>query len=109
MRLTVENAQAEYERLNAVYHGGRLPDVEIEIVADLRHNIGRRSRIWGATTRDADGFHVQLLAGTPWEVWLVKLAHEQVHVKLWPKSHRSKEWRDEVARLGREGLLAEVF
>jgi hypothetical protein len=39
----------------------------------------------------------------------LKLAHEMVHVKIWPKSHRSKAWRDERQRLAEAGFLAEVF
>jgi hypothetical protein len=109
MKLTVENAQREYQRLSVVYFADELPDVEIEVVRDLRAHGGTRSRIWGQVQKDGDIFRIELLAGMPWELWVVKLAHEMLHVKLWPKSHRSKEWRDEVARLGREGLIAEVF
>lgn len=109
MRLTVESAQAEYHRLNTVYFDGALPDVDIEIVNDLRMNVGRRSRLWGATSKMAQEFKIQLVAGMPYELWLLKLGHEMVHVEIWPRSHRSKEWRNERARLGRSGFFAEVF
>jgi hypothetical protein len=107
--LTEEIAQAEYHRLSALYFDGSLPDVEIEIVKDLRLDGAKRSRLWGATTKGPDGFRVQLQANMPTELWLLKLAHEALHVRLWPRSHRSRAWKSEVARLASAGLLAEVF
>jgi hypothetical protein len=107
--LTEESAQREYHRLNVTYFDSSLPDVEIEIVKDLRLDGAKRSRLWGATTKGPDGFKIQLQHGQPTELWTLKLAHEMAHVKHWPKSHRSRAWKAEVARLASAGLLAEVF
>jgi len=42
-------------------------------------------------------------------MWRLTLMHEAVHVRLWPRSHKSKQWKQEVQRLAVAGFLLEVF
>jgi hypothetical protein len=107
--LTIERAEAEYERLNLIYFGGTLPEAEIEVLSDVRLDGAKRSRCWGTTRKDNGDFHIQLLAGMPVDLRTIKLGHEMIHVEVWPKSHRSKEWKAAEARLARLGFLSEVL
>jgi hypothetical protein len=107
--LTVERAQAEYHRLNELYFKGKLPDVEIEVLTDVRLDGAKRVRCWGTTAREAGEFRIQLLAGMPADLRTIKLGHEMVHVEVWPKSHQSKAWKDRVRKLAVDGFLLEVL
>lgn len=109
MSLLEEHAQEEYHRLNDLYFSGALPDVEIEILADVRADGAKRSRCWGTTQKEHGSFRIQLLAGMPAGLQTLKLVHEMAHVKVWPSSHKSKAWRNEVQRLAVAGFLMEVF
>jgi hypothetical protein len=107
--LTIERAEAEYERLNLIYFGGTLPEAEIEVLSDVRLDGAKRSRCWGTTRRDNGDFHIQLLAGMPFDLRALKLLHEMIHVAVWPHSHRSRAWKAEADRVARDGFLLEVL
>ena len=104
-----DRAQTQYDVFNEMYFGGRMPEVEIRGVNDLRLSRGKRQRLNGATSKVDGAFLIELDANMPDALQKLTLIHEMIHIKVWPKSHRSKAWRDEVARLGRDGFLAEVF
>jgi hypothetical protein len=107
--LTVERAESEYHRLNELYWDGKLPEADIEVLTDVRLDGARRYRCWGTTQKDDGGFRLQLLAGMPADLRTLKLCHEMLHVEVWPKSHRSKEWRAAAWRLAAKGFLLEVL
>jgi len=104
-----ERAQAQFEIFNAMYFGGAMPDVDIRLVKDLRSDGGKRCRLYGATSKVGDQFFIELDSNMPDSQHKLTLMHEMVHVKLWPKSHRSREWKREVQRLAEAGFLLEVF
>jgi hypothetical protein len=112
-RLTVERVQALYEEYNHKWFSGRLPDdCEVELCSDLRQRkteTTRRERLLGATEKVDGVFRIQLSSLLMNGLWQLVLMHECIHVAVWPKSHRSKAWRDEVQRLAEAGYLLEIL
>ncbi len=104
-----ERAQQQFDVFNTMYFGESLPDVDIRCVKDLRHDGAKRCRLYGATSKVGDQFFIELDANLNGAQLKLTLMHEAVHVKLWPKSHRSREWKREVQRLAEAGFLLEVF
>lgn len=101
-----ERAQAQFDTFNAVYFNGELPDVDVRFVHDLRLDGPRRCRLLGATSKVGGQFFIELRRD---HMWRLTLMHEAVHVRLWPRSHKSKQWKQEVQRLAVAGFLLEVF
>ncbi len=106
--LTVERAQRLFRQYNRAYFEDSLPTPEIQIVRTLRAEDGDRAN--GATFKSETGsFVIQLDGSLNNHMLCLTLAHEMVHVKIWPSSHRTKAWKAEIARLGSLGFLAEVI
>jgi hypothetical protein len=106
---TLEDVQNTYRILNQAYFEGKLPEVRIKFTENLRYGPHNRAAN-GATSKLEDGtFLIELDPKMPHNLHKLTLCHEAVHVKLWPRSHRSQAWKAEVSRLSSLGFLHEVF
>lgn len=106
---TIEDVQNTYRILNQAYFEGKLPEVRIKFTENLRY--GKHGKLAnGATSKMEDGsFLIELDPNMPHNLHILTLCHEALHVKLWPKSHKSKAWRSEVSRLASLGFLHDIF
>lgn len=110
MMWTEAAAHKELDRLDALYFGCSLPEIELRMVNELRLSRKDRSRCYGTADRiNPDHFSVELWTGTPEALRSLKLMHEIVHTQVWPAGHRSAAWKREVQRLAEAGFLLEVI
>lgn len=106
---SMEGLEALYHFYNEEYFGGELPPPNLKFVKDLRHNNGTRARLDGACEKENGEYTISIREGCDPRTIRIALLHEMLHIRLWPKSHKSKAWKESIKQFAAQGFLEQIF